>query len=141
MDDKKKITKYQTMYLAIGMSLGMLLGSLYGTFLFDGKVGVGLCLGLSTGMCLGMAIGAQKDKRLSEQMMEVKRIDETTDSADLLVYTVGKDGTEKEYRVTQERQKEEMFAVGDRVAEEKDGMLVSLETKEPEPKKKKKKTK
>lgn len=140
MKEKKNVTKYLALYMVIGMSLGMMIGSMIGIFLFEDNLALGMCIGLSTGMCIGMGVGAAKDKRLSEHMMEICRVEEVLDSSDLLVYAVGKEGTEKEYKVTQKQQKEEMFSVGDRVAEEKDGRLVSLETKEPELKKKKKKT-
>lgn len=140
MDENKNVTKFHTLYLSLGMGIGMMLGSLIGTFCFD-NLAIGMSCGLTIGMSIGMILGAQKDKRLSEQMMKVSRVEESMDSSDLLVYAVGKDGMEKEYKVTEKQQKGERFAVGDRVAEEQDGTLVSLEIKEPEPKKKKKKTK
>ncbi len=82
---------------------------------------------MSTGMCFGIAAGAAKDKKLSENMMEVGRIETVQESSDLLIYVTNKSGEEKEYRVSEKKMKKEKFSIGDRVAEETDGSLVSLE--------------
>ena len=128
MDDKKKVTKYMTLYMSLGMCVGMLLGVNFGVLLFD-NMALGLPIGISTGMGVGIALGAAKDKRLSENMMEISRIVDVPDSTDKFVYTVGKNGEEKEYRMNEKRILSEKFSVGDRVAEEKEGYLVTLESK------------
>lgn len=74
-----------------------------------------------------MAIGAAKDKRLSEKMMKISRIEAIEESSDKLIYAIDKNGSEKEYRVSEKVMKGEKYAVGDRVAEETEGSLVSLE--------------
>lgn len=128
MDSKKKVQKFMTLYMSIGMCFGVSLGLIYGMILFPDNMSIGLCFGMPIGMCLGMAIGAAKDKRLSENMMEVVRIEAVDGSTDMLVYAVSKNGNEKEYRVTGKKMKGEKFSPGNRVAEETDGSLVSLES-------------
>jgi len=81
------------------------------------------------GMCLGLAIGSAKDKRLSENMMHITRIEDDETSADKIIYAVDKDGNEKSYKVSERIAKNAKFAVGDRVAEETNKSLVSLENK------------
>ncbi len=126
--EEKSISKYMTLYMTIGMSCGILLGVSFGRFVFD-SMALGMSMGLSIGMCFGIALGAVKDKKLSERMMEIVRIEDVPDSTDKLVYTVDKNGVEKEYRIAERRIISEKFAVGDRVAEEKEGYLVTLESK------------
>lgn len=126
--EEKSISKYMTLYMTIGMSCGMLLGVSFGRFVFD-NMALGMTIGMSVGMCFGIALGAAKDKKLSERMMEIVRIEDVPDSTDKLVYTVDKSGAEKEYRIAERRIISEKFAVGDRVAEEKEGYLVTLESK------------
>ena len=126
--EKKSISKYMTLYMTIGMCSGMLFGVSLGRLVFD-SVALGMSMGLSIGMCFGIALGAAKDKKLSERMMEIVRIEDVPDSTDKLVYTVDKNGAEKEYRIAERRIISEKFAVGDRVAEEKEGYLVTLESK------------
>ena len=126
--EEKSISKYMTLYMTIGMSCGMLLGVSFGRFVFD-NMALGMTIGMSVGMCFGIALGAAMDKKLSEQMMEIVRIEDVPDSTDKLVYTVDKSGAEKEYRIAERRIISEKFAVGDRVAEEKEGYLVTLESK------------
>lgn len=126
--DEKKVSKYMTLYMSLGMCMGMLLGVNFGLFLFD-NLALGLPIGISTGMCIGIAIGAVKDKRLSEHMMEISRIEDAPDSTDKFVYAIDENGEEKEYRMNEKRIISEKFSVGDRVAEEKAGYLVSLESK------------
>jgi len=46
-----------------------------------------------------------------------------------LVYAVDKNGVEREYRIAERRIISEKFSVGDRVAEENAGYLVTLESK------------
>ena len=90
---------------------------------------LGICFGLPIGMCIGMAIGEAKDKRLSENIMIIRKIETVNDSLDIIIYVIDKNEIEKQYIVTDEKMKEEKFVEGDRVAEEIDGSLVSLESK------------
>ena len=46
---------------------------------------MGVSGGLVFGMCIGMAIGAAKDKRLSDKMMIIARIENMTDSSDDII--------------------------------------------------------
>ena len=80
-------------------------------------------MGIPIGKCIGLAIGAAKDKRLSEKMMEVVRIEEP------IIFVKDGSGEEKQYEVSPSKMKEQKFEIGDRVAEETDGSLVSLESK------------
>ena len=127
MKEKKVIQKYTSLYMSIGMCFGVSGGLIYGTLLFPDNMSLGMCMGIPIGMCIGMAIGAARDKRLAENMMEISRIEAVPDSTDVFLYAIDKNETEKEYRVTAEKMKEEKFSVGDRVAEETKGPLVSLE--------------
>lgn len=127
MKEKKVIQKYTSLYMSIGMCFGVSGGLIYGTLLFPDNMSLGMCMGIPIGMCIGMAIGAARDKRFAENMMEISRIEAVPDSTDVFLYAIDKNGTEKEYRVTAEKMKEEKFSVGDRVAEETKGSLVSLE--------------
>ncbi len=129
MDDKQKVQKYMTMYMSLGMCFGVAGGLIIGLFFFPDNMTLGTCFGMPIGMCLGMAIGSAKDKRLSENMMEVCRIEDIKDSTNKLIYAMDKSGVEKEYKVTERQMKDEKFSVGDRVAEETDGSLVSLESR------------
>ena len=127
--DKKKIQKYMTLYMSIGMCFGVSGGLLYGTILFPDNIALGICFGLPIGMCIGMAIGSAKDKRLSENMMEISRIEAVEELPDVFIYAIDKNGVEKEYSVSVKKMKEEKFSIGDRVAEEAGESLVSLESK------------
>lgn len=127
--DNKKIQKYMTLYMSLGMCFGVSCGLLYGMLLFKDNIALGMCIGISVGMCIGMAIGAAKDKRLSENMMTVSRIEIVPESPNAVIYVIDKNGVEKAYKTDEKKMKEEKFAVGDRVAEESDGALVSLESK------------
>jgi len=126
--NEKKIQKFATLYMSCGMMLGISTGMLYGMLLFD-NMAIGMCLGMSMGMCLGLASGSAKDKRLSESMMHITRIEDDETSADKIIYAVDKDGNEKSYKVSERIAKNAKFAVGDRVAEETNKSLVSLENK------------
>jgi len=130
MDNKndKKIQKFTNLYMSLGMMLGMSTGMLYGMLLFD-SMALGMTTGMSMGMCLGLAIGSAKDKRLSENMMHITRIEGDETSADKIIYAVDKDGNEKSYKVSERIAKNAKFAVADRVAEETNKTLVSLENK------------
>lgn len=128
MDQKKKVTKYTALYMPIGMSLGMSVGLCLGLSTFD-NLAMGLSVGMMIGIGAGVALGAAKDKQMTEKMMEISRIEEVPDSNDKMVYAIDKNGEEKEYRMNEKHFISEKFVVGDRVAEETDGNLVSLETK------------
>jgi len=129
MDHKseEKVQKYTLLYMSLGMCFGVSIGLLYGMFLFPGNMALGICLGLPTGMCFGMAIGSAKDKRLSEKMMKIVRIETISETSDVMISAVDKNGNEKDYRTSEEKLKAEKFSVGNRVAEDEDGSLVSLE--------------
>ena len=124
----KKIQKFTTLYMSCGMMLGMSTGMLYGMLLFD-NMALGMCLGMSMGTSLGLAIGSAKDKRFSENMMHITRIQEDTELEGKIIYAIDKDGNEKSYKVSERIAKNAKFAVGDRVAEETNKTLVSLESK------------
>ena len=126
--NEKKIQKFASLYMSLGMMLGISTGMLYGMLLFD-SMALGMSMGLSIGMCIGMAIGAAKDRRLSENMMHITRIQEDIEADGKIIYAVDKDGNEKFYKVSARIAKNAKFAVGDRVAEETNKSLVSLETK------------
>ena len=111
------------------MCFGVSGGLLYGTILFPDNIALGICFGLPIGMCIGMAIGSAKDKRLSENMMEISRIEAVEELPDVFIYAIDKNGVEKEYSVSVKKMKEEKFSIGDRVAEEAGESLVSLESK------------
>ena len=124
----KKIQKFTSLYMSLGMCFGMSIGMLYGMLLFD-NMALGMSMGISTGMGIGLLIGSTKDKRLSENMMYITRIEDAETSAEKKIYAVDKEGTEKSYKLSEKIIKSEKFAVGDRVAEDTNKMLVSLETK------------
>ena len=128
MEENKKVTKYLTLYMPLGMCLGMSVGMSLGQLVLH-NLALGLSIGISLGVGIGAALGAAKDKQMSERMTEIVRIEDVPDSTDKMVYTVDKNGAEKEYRITEKRILSEKFAVGDRVAEEKDGHLMTLESK------------
>ena len=117
--DKKKVQKYMAIYMSIGMCFGVSGGLIFGMILYPDNRTLGMCFGIPIGMCIGMAIGSAKDKRLSENIQE---------SSDMLVYAMDKNGVEKKYKVSEKKMKEEKFSVGNRVAEETEGSLVSLES-------------
>lgn len=128
MEDKKKVTKYTALYMSLGMCFGMSMGLCVGMSIFD-NMAMGLSVGMLFGIAIGSALGSAKDKEMSEKMMEISRIEEIPDSSDKLIYAIGKNEEEKEFRVDEKCFASEKFTVGDRVAEETDGKLVSLETK------------
>jgi uncharacterized membrane protein YbjE (DUF340 family) len=137
MDNKNKtVSKFRALYMSLGLCLGVGLGVsgglLFGSMVFPDNIALGMCMGVcigcAVGMCLGMAVGAEKDKRLSEKMMIIRKIEAVTDSSDSVIYANDKDGAEKQYTVSAKKMKEEKFAEGDRVAEDDNG-LVSLESR------------
>ncbi len=126
---KNKIEKYMALYMSLGMCLGVSGGLIFGDIFFPGNMSLGICFGIPIGMCIGMAIGKAKDKQLSENIMTIRKIETVEDSPDVVIYVIDKNEIEKQYRVTEQKMKEEKFVEGDRIAEEIDGSLVSLESK------------
>lgn len=120
--DKDKPHKYMTLYMCIGMSLGTLVNIVFNGFDFS------IAYGMMLGMTIGIIIGSAKDKRLSENMMKISRIMGAYGSSDMSVYAIDKNGVEKEYRVSEKMMKQEKFSVGNRVAEDTNGSLVTLES-------------
>ena len=128
MEDKNKVTKYTALFLSLGMCFGMLMGVCFGLCVFD-NIGIGLSLGMMMGIGAGAAIGSAKDKQMTEKMMKISRIEDVPDSTDKMIYALDKNGEVKGFRVDEKSFVSEKFVVDDRVAEETDGKLVSLETK------------
>ena len=130
MKNKKDIIqKYMKLYMSLGMCFGISGGVIVGTIFSPDKISLGMCYGILIGMCIGMVVGQVKDKRLSENIMVIRRIETDKDSTDVVIYVSDKNQIEKQYKVTEKKMKEEKFVEGDRVAEETDGSLVSLESK------------
>lgn len=127
MDNRKQVQKYMTLYTSFGMNFGASVGLVCG-MLFPDNRALGMCFGIAIGTCIGIAVGAAKDKRLSEKMMEIAKIEAAQESSDMFIYVVDEKGAEKEYRISEKKMKKEKFLVGNRVAEETDGSLVSLES-------------
>lgn len=128
MEDKNKVTKYTALFMSLGMCFGMLLGTCFGLCVFD-NIGIGLSLGMMIGIGAGAAIGSAKDKQMTEKMTKISRIEDVPDSTDKMIYVLDKNGEVKEFCIDEKCFASEKFVVGDRVAEETDGRLVSLETK------------
>lgn len=123
-----KFQKYANEYMGIGMCLGVSLGLIYGNLFFSDSIGVGMCFGISIGMSLGLAIGQEKDRKLWESRMEISKIEHLAGFSEVFIYAIDKDGNEKEFRVSAKTMKAEKFKAGDKVAEEREGVLISLET-------------
>ena len=128
-DKKNTVKKYTTLYMSIGMGFGVSAGLIFGMIIYPDNMTIGTCFGFPIGMCIGMVIGQAKDKRLSENMMIIKKIKTVNDSTDLVIYVIDKNEIEKQYSVTNKKMQEQKFVEGDRVAEEIEGFLVSLESK------------
>lgn len=111
--NKKKVEKYAMLYMGIGMCFGV----------------SGGLMGIAFGMCIGLAIGTAKDKRLSEKIMEIIRIESVETIRNIIIIVKDQKGVEKQYEVSEKQMKEEKFEIGDRVVEEKEGVLISLESK------------
>lgn len=129
MHKNDSIKKFTTLYMSLGICFGVPIGLVFGRTFYSDNMSLGICFGLPLGMCIGAAIGAAKDKRLSENMMRVCKTETLNDSSDVIIYVVDKNNIEKEYKVTEKMMKQEKYSVNDRVAEETDGRLVSLESK------------
>ena len=128
-NEKNTAGKYMTLYMSIGMCFGVSGALIFGNIFYPNNIALGMSFGISIGMCIGMAIGQAKDKRLSENIMIIRKIETVKDSSDMAIYISDKNEIEKQYIVTEKKMKEEKFSEGDRVAEEIDGSLVSLELK------------
>ena len=96
--DKKKVQKYMAIYMSIGMCFGVSGGLIFGMILYPDNRTLGMCFGIPIGMCIGMAIGSAKEKRLSENMMKISRVEMIQESSDMLVYAMDKNGVEKNIR-------------------------------------------
>lgn len=130
MNNKEnKIGKYMTLYMSLGMCFGVSAAIIFSSFFSPDNISIGLCFGIPIGMFIGMGIGRAKDKRLSKNIMIIRKIEVIYKSTDVLVYVTDKNGIEKKYRVTQKKMKEEKLVEGDRVGQEINGSLVSLESK------------
>lgn len=129
MNPKEPINKYMTLYMSLGMCFGVAVGMLFGMMFFPENFTIGMCFGVAIGMGIGMTIGFAKDAQLAERMMTIVRIREAENGAGSVICAVDKNGVEKEFLVDPDTMAEEKFAVEDRVAEETDGSLFSLESK------------
>lgn len=123
-----KFQRFANEYMGIGMCVGLSLGVAFGNLFSPGNVGTRMCIGMAIGLCLGEALGQAKDKKLLENAMEISKIEHLAGFSEVFVYAIDKDGNEKEFRVSEKRMKSEKFKAGDKVAEEREGALVSLET-------------
>lgn len=126
---KKKIQKYTSLYMSLGICFGVSGGLFYGNILFPDNMSLGLPIGIAIGICLGLAMGAAKDKRLAEKMMEVVGIEAVQALPKFIVFAKDSGGTTKQYEISDKQMKQEKFEMGDRVAEETNGSLLSLESK------------
>ncbi|MGL5085089.1 MAG: hypothetical protein ACRC68_05130 [Clostridium sp.] len=127
-DENNIVGKYTSLYMSTGMCLGSTGGLMVGTIIFPDNMLLGLSFGSTIGMCIGIIFGYSKDKHLSENSMIIIKIETVKNKADLVIYVSDKNEIEKQYNVTAEEMEEEEFVEGGRVAEEKDGSLVSLES-------------
>ena len=123
-----KFQRFANEYMGIGMCIGLSLGVAFGNLFSSGNVGTRMCIGMAIGLCLGEALGQAKDKKLLENAMEISKIEHLAGFSEVFVYAIDKDGNEKEFRVSEKRMKSEKFKAGDKVAEEREGVLISLET-------------
>lgn len=126
-EENKVGQKYTKQYMSLGMCLGMSMGLLLGTILYPDNIALGMCLGMPMGMLWGIIIGSAKDKRLAQNIMKITKISAIGDSKKMLVVAVDKAGTEKQYTLDKSRVAEQKFEIGARVAEEKEGYIVSID--------------
>ncbi len=126
---KKKVEKYTALYMSLGICFGIVGGLIYGNILFPDNMSMAIPVGIPIGMCIGLAVGASKDKRLAEKMMEIVRMEAVETTQNIIIHVIDHSGAEKEYEVSKMKMKEEKFEIGDRVAQETEGVLVSLESK------------
>lgn len=123
-----KFRRFANEYSGIGMCIGVSLGIVFDNLFSAGNVGTRMCIGIAVGLCLGGALGQAKDKRLLENTMKISKIENLAGFSEVFIYAIDKDGIEKQFRVSEKLMKSEKFKVGDKVAEERDGVLISLMT-------------
>lgn len=123
-----KFQRYANEYMGIGMCFGLAIGLAFGKVLFPDSMTLGMCWGLPIGMSFGLAFGQEKDRKLWENRMEIRKIEHLAGFSEVFIYAIDKDGNEKEFRVSEKTMKAEKFKAGDKVAEEREGVLISLET-------------
>lgn len=123
-----KFQRFANEYMGIGMCFGLAIGLAFGKVLFPDSMTLGMCWGLPIGMSLGLAFGQEKDRKLWESRMEISKIERLAGFSEVFIYAIDKDGNEKEFRVSEKTMKAENFKAGDKVAEEREGVLISLET-------------
>ncbi|MBQ8802294.1 MAG: hypothetical protein IJZ53_01475 [Tyzzerella sp.] len=126
---EQKFQRFANEYMGIGMCFGLAIGLAFGKVIFPDSMTLGMCFGLPIGMSLGLSIGQAKDRRLEQNAMEISRIEHLAGFTEVFIYAIDKNGVEKEFRVSDKVMKSEKFATGDKVAEEREGVLVSLESK------------
>jgi len=122
-----KFQRFANEYMGIGMCFGLTIGLAFGKVLFPDNMTLGMCYGLPLGMSLGLAFGQEKDRKLWERRMEISKIERLVGFSEVFIYAIDKDGNGKEFRVSEKLMKSEKFKVGDKVAEEREGVLISLE--------------
>ena len=105
--EKNTVQKYTTLYMSLGMCFGVSGGLIFGTIFFSDNMTLGMGFGIPIGMCIGMAIGQAKDKRLSENIMIIRKIENVKESSDMVIYVGDKNEIEKQYIVTEKKMKEE----------------------------------
>lgn len=127
--EKNTVQKYMPLYMSLGMCFGVSGGLILSVIFNPNNLPLGICFGLPIGMSIGIALGTAKDNSLSKNIMIITRIEAIKDSSNILIYVIDKNEIEKQYVVTEKKMKEEKFTEGDRVSEEIDGSLVSLESK------------
>lgn len=98
---KNTIQKYQNLYMSLGMCFGSSGGLIFGIS-FD-NMALGMCLGMSIGMCIGIVIGQAKDKRLSENIMIIRKVETSNNLSDIIIYVICKNEIEKQYIVTEKK--------------------------------------
>lgn len=122
-----KFQRFANEYMGIGMCFGLAIGLAFGNVLFPDNMALGMCWGLPIGMSLGFAFGQEKDRKLWESRMEISKIERLAGFSEVFIYAIDKDGNEKEFRVSEKTMEAENFKAGDKVAEEREGALISLE--------------
>lgn len=123
-----KFQRFANEYMGIGMCFGLAIGLAFGNVLFPDNMALGMCWGFPIGMSLGLAFGQEKDRKLWENRMEISKIECLAGYSEVFIYAIDKDGNEKEFRVSEKTMKAENFKAGGKVAEEREGVLISLET-------------
>ena len=122
-----KFQRFANEYMGIGMCFGLAIGLAFGNVLFPDNMALGMCWGLPIGMSLGLAFGQERDRKLWENRMEISKIERLAGYSEVFIYAIDKDGNEKEFCVSEKTMRAENFKAGDKVAEEREGVLISLE--------------